>query len=80
MPTVAAVTDPRVRRFDEPIPVDVLHTDGRWYRGEQEGWVRWPDGWRASVTWVVSPGEKYVRVIPEARVRKVDVTPPPPAR
>lgn len=63
--------DPRVRRFEEPIPVDVLHDDDRWYRGEQEGWVWWPDGWRGSVTYVVAPGEKYVRVLPEARVRKV---------
>lgn len=68
---MASVSDD-VRRFDEPIPVEVLHDDGRWYRGEQEGWVRSDDGWRGSVTYSVAPGMKYVRVVAADRVRKVE--------
>lgn len=58
------------RRFDPPRMVWVLHTDGAWYRGEQDGWVRWPDGqWRASVTYSAGVGEKYVRSVPAESVR-----------
>lgn len=57
------------RRFIPPRPVRVLHDDGRWYAGEQDGWVRWPDGaWRASVTYTVAVGEKFVRSVPDSRV------------
>ena len=59
------------RRFDPPRVVDVEH-DGAWYRGLQDGWVRWPDGqWRASVEWSVSPGEKYSRSVPATKVRPI---------
>jgi hypothetical protein len=64
--------DPPVRRFDPPRPVLVHHDDGHWYTGFCEGWVRWPDGWRASVDWTVTPGEKYVRVLSADRVRLAD--------
>lgn len=65
-------TDPDVRRYEEPRTVDVLH-EGRWYRGFCEGWSRREDGiWRASCTWSVAPGEKYVRSLTEDRVRLVE--------
>lgn len=62
------------RRFDPPRPVRVRHDDGRWYRGEQDGWVWWPDEqrWRASVTYTVGVGEKYVRSVPDSRVAPAD--------
>lgn len=60
------------RRFDPPRAVLVRHEDGRWYPGLQDGWVRWPDDtWRASVTYTVAPGEKYVRSVDADRVRSV---------
>lgn len=62
----------RSRRFDEPRPVEVWH-DGRWVRGEQDGWVRWPDGeWRASVTFSVDHEwgrGRYVKSLPADQVR-----------
>ncbi|NUS55866.1 MAG: hypothetical protein HOV66_13570 [Streptomycetaceae bacterium] len=60
------------RRFDPPRVVEV-ERDGVWYRGLQDGWVRWPDGtWRASVEYSVAPGIKYSQSVPAARVRPVD--------
>lgn len=60
------------RRFDPPRVVEVEH-DGAWYRGLQDGWIRWPDGsWRASVAYTVSAGIKYSRSVSADRVRPVD--------
>jgi hypothetical protein len=65
--------DPNVRRYDEPVSVDVLH-EGRWYRGFCRGWARRDDGtWRAAVEYSVAPGEKYVRSVAADRVRPADV-------
>lgn len=71
-PTVGAVPDDRVRRFEEPRKVLVRHDDGRWYTGWCEGWTRWEDGWRASCTYTVAPGAQYVRAVPEGRVELLD--------
>jgi hypothetical protein len=62
-----------LRRIEPPRAVDVLHDDGRWVAGEQDAWVRWPDGdWRASVIYSViyewGPG-RHVRSLPAERVR-----------
>lgn len=67
------VPDDRVRRLEEPRKVLVLHDDGHWYTGWCEGWAWWPDGWRASVVYVVAPGAKYVRVVHADRVDAVEV-------
>lgn len=69
-PTVTAVSerDGDVRRIDPPRRVLVRHDDGRWYTGWQDGWVRWPGGWRASVRYSTAPGEQYVRSLPAERV------------
>jgi hypothetical protein len=57
------------RRFDPPRVVEVEH-EGRWYRGMQTGWIRWPEEeWRAEVEWSVAPGMKYVKSVPAGRVR-----------
>lgn len=71
---MGAVTDPRIRRFDEPRAVEVLH-DGRWVPAMQDAWVRWPDGeWRASVTYAVDHEwgrGRYVKSVPSDEVRPV---------
>jgi hypothetical protein len=61
------------RRFDPPRPILVLHDDGRWYEGYQDGWTRWPDGsWRASVSYTTEPGSKYLRSLPAERIQVVE--------
>lgn len=69
---MAVVSDPNVRRFDEPRLVEV-EQDGRWWPGSQNAWVRWPDGsWRADVEYVVAYdwGQgKHVMSVPADRVR-----------
>jgi hypothetical protein len=57
--------DPGRRTYDPPRLVRVLHqADGRWYRGTQIEWVRWPTGeWRAGVTYSTGPGETYIRSV-----------------
>jgi hypothetical protein len=71
-PTVGVMTAD-LRRIDPPRAVEVLHDDGRWHDGAQDGWVRWLDGsWRASVTYSVvydwGPGT-HLRSLPAERVR-----------
>lgn len=67
------MTDPRVRRFDEPRRVLVLHDDGRWYTGWCDGWTRGDDGvWRASCWYTVAVGAKHVRSLPAERVQLVE--------
>jgi hypothetical protein len=69
---MVGVVDPGVRRIDPPRAVEVLHDDGAWYRGFQDGWSFWNGAWRASVSYVVQHdwgAGKYVRSIPEGRVR-----------
>jgi hypothetical protein len=70
--TVGPVSD-RVRRM-EPRPVEVLH-GGRWVPAMQDGWVRWDDEWRASVTYVLAHEwgrGRYVRSVPADEVRPVE--------
>lgn len=53
-----------------PRLVLVQHDDGGWYPGVQDAWTRWPDGgWRASVTYSVAPGMRYLRSVPPERLR-----------
>lgn len=61
-----------VRRLDPPRPVLVRHDDGRWYTGRCDGWIRQDDGtWKASVTYTVTPGAKYLRSLAADRVTPV---------
>lgn len=70
---MAAVTDDRIRRFQEPRQVLVRHDDDHWYTGWQDGWIRRDDGtWRASVRYTTAPGAQYDRAVPTDRVRPVD--------
>lgn len=70
---MAAVTGPGSRRFEEPRPVLVLHDDGAWYTGFQDGWIRRGDGtWRASVRYTTAPGSQFDRAMPASRVRPAD--------
>lgn len=66
------MSDPSVRRFDEPRPVEV-ERDGVWWPGWQNAWVRWPDGsWRADVEFVAQyewGAGKHVMSVPAERVR-----------
>jgi hypothetical protein len=59
------------RRLDPPRAVLVLHNDGVWYPGLQDAWSRWPDTseWRASVSYSVAPGMKYVRSVPADQLK-----------
>lgn len=65
------VTVTKARRFDEPRAVEVLH-EGAWWPGFQDGWVPWPDGWRASVEFSVQYDwglGKHTMSVPADRVR-----------
>jgi hypothetical protein len=58
----------------EPRPVEVFH-DGRWVPATQDGWVRWDDGWRASVSYVLEHEwgrGRYVKSVPADEVRPVE--------
>jgi hypothetical protein len=67
------VPDDDRRPYTPPRAVDVEHDDGTWYPGWQDAWVRWPDGsWRASVSYTIAPGTKYLRSVPAEKVRLPD--------
>lgn len=61
-----------MRRIDPPRLVEV-EQGGEWWPGQQDAWVRWPDGsWRASVEFVATYdwGQgKHVLSVPPERVR-----------
>jgi len=59
------------RRLEPPRAVQVLHDDGVWYPGLQDAWSRWPatGEWRASVSYSIKPGMKYVRSVSAEQVR-----------
>ena len=66
----AAVVE-NYRRLDPPRTVEVLHEDGTWYLGLQDAWSRWPTTgeWRASVSYSIAPGVKYLRSVPAEHVK-----------
>jgi hypothetical protein len=53
----------------EPVAVDILHTDGRWYPGSLERWRRDELGWKAYVWWSEGVGLRHVEWIPADRLR-----------
>jgi hypothetical protein len=60
---------PGRRTFDPPRTVQVLHDNGRWYRGTQFEWVRRPTGeWRAGISHTTGPGQTYIRSVPADRL------------
>jgi hypothetical protein len=63
---------------DERPVVEVLHTDGRWYRGLLHAWLSDGPGWHAVVSYHVGPGQQYYQYVRRARVRAVDETPRTP--
>jgi hypothetical protein len=56
------------RTFDPPRTLQVLHSDGRWFRVEQFEWGRWPTGqcW-AGLRYTIRPGATYIRSVPSER-------------
>ena len=58
------------RRYPEPLPVQVLHDDGRWYRGLAAEWTKADGGWRCHVTYTVAPGCRFLRAVNPDRVRE----------
>jgi hypothetical protein len=57
------------RRYEEPLPVEVLHDDGRWYRGLASDWTFADGGWRCHVQYTVAVGSTFVRAVDEDGVR-----------
>lgn len=57
---------------DGPQPVQVLHSDGRWYPGTLERWQRNADGWRGYVWWSEGVGLRHVEWIPADRLRPAE--------
>ncbi len=59
------------RPYDEPREVDVLHDDGRWYRGLASGWTFADSGWRCHVEYSVAVGSKNLRAVDPDAVREI---------
>lgn len=58
---------PSYVRCDPPVPVEVLHDDDRWYRGEALAYV----GRRVTVRYTVDVGATHHLVVDADRVRRV---------
>ncbi len=58
------------RRSEAPRPVEVLHDDGRWYRGLASDWTFAEGGWRCHVTYTVAPGSRFSRAVDPNKIRE----------
>jgi hypothetical protein len=62
-------------RPDNVRVVEVLADDGRWYRGELQGYRRVDGVWWGDVMWTRDVGIRYVGWFPEDRLRRVGSAP-----